>query len=407
MTGHELLSQIILNLNIYLNFYDDDLDDFISIDGDLEEGIKRLLSLNPPSPFDSFIVSLEKIRRNNNNNFLNTPYINTGNIHYIDFNTPILNNRNRRICFSNTEFTFVSSSIFFDNNNIIDFSDRTYPIIWKCTEEFLERIFDSNDYPTISLFFDILASVDTQKGLLISKIPNSYQEENFYSYIYLSFLNDSNSIVIPSDLKYSSSPILPGLSYDTTKNYKQYFDIYDVLNELNQAPDILNRFLRLYHIMEYLVYRVYLVNLINRVGSSRLFVREFIVSAESMKKGEKEAFRKNFSLIFSTDLTTIIEPNLSPIINPAIVTFLSDKNIVKSFTANQIDKISDLIYGIRCCIVHNKESEYHLTISNHRDYEVITPVIKRILEIFESLIIQKIINNDLIINYPQQSVNLY
>ncbi|MCD7900737.1 MAG: hypothetical protein LUH22_12935 [Bacteroides sp.] len=407
MTGQELFSQIVLSLNMYLDFNDDDLDDLISIDGNLEDGIQKLLSLNPPSPFDSFITSLDKIRRNNDNNFLNTPYSNIGNINFIDFSLPIFNKRNRRIAHSNTEFTFVSTSIFFDNNNLIDFSDDTYPIIWKCTEEFLERIFDNNDYHTVELFFDILANIDTQKGLLVCKTANAYQEEDFYSYIYLSFLNDSNSIVIPSDLTYTSSPILPGLIYDITKNYKQYFDIYDVLNELNQAPDILNRYLRLYHIMEYLVYRVYLVNLINRVGSSRLFVREFIVSAENMKKGEKESFRKNFSLIFSTDLVAIIEPTLSPIINPIIVTFLSDKNIVKSFAANQIDKISDLIYGIRCCIVHNKESEYHLTISNHEDYEVIIPVIKKILEIFENLIIHKIINNNLIINYPQQNINLY
>ena len=212
-------------------------------------------------------------------------------------------------------------------------------------------------------------------------------------------------------MKYGNTTIYPALTFDSTKDYEQYFDIYDVLNELNQSPDILNRFLRLYHTFEYLVYRVYLVDLVNRVGSSRIFVREFINSAESMKKGEKESFVKNFDKIFASDLTSDLAPTISPALNPVsganVITFLKDKKIVVDFNPNSIKKISELIYGLRCCIVHNKESEYHISISNSENYQEIIPLIRKTLEVFEALVIKKISDNYNDIKYGQKTVQLY
>lgn len=408
MTGHELFSKIINHLNLYLEICDEDVDDLINIDENLEGGIQRMISLTTTLPeFHSFLTSLNEIRDQNEDDFLITPYSNSGDIYSIDFSSAIFDKKNRRIAHTSTELTFVSSSTFFDNSGLIDFSLENNKLIWKAVEEFLERIFDKNEDTHIDSFFDVIKNNDTNKGLLVYRKSDPYDEENVYSYAYLSFLNSSKSILIPNDLKYAVNPLVSGLNYSSSGDYKQYFDIYDVLNELNQAPDILNRYLRLYHMMEYLVYRVYLVNLVSRVGTNKFFVREFIVSAESMKKGEKEAFKKNFKEIFSSDLMPTIEPNLSPVATTNVTTFLADKNIVKGFTANDISKVSELIYGLRCCIVHNKESEYHLTLSNFEEYQVIIPLIKKILETFEGLIINKMISNHSAINYPQQSVKLY
>tara|TARA_R110000744_G_C19360406_1_gene561374 strand:- start:1676 stop:1942 length:267 start_codon:yes stop_codon:yes gene_type:complete len=85
MNGKELFSKIILSLNSYLEFNDQDIIDYIETDENLEEGINTLLGLNPPSPFDTFINSLNKLRDNNADNFLSIPYSNLGNVHIIDF----------------------------------------------------------------------------------------------------------------------------------------------------------------------------------------------------------------------------------------------------------------------------------------------------------------------------------
>lgn len=407
MDGKELFSNIILSLNSYLGFNDQDVIDLIDTDENLEDGISWLLSLNPPSPFDSFITSLDKIRANNTDNFLSVPYSNTGNVHTIDFNQPKFANKNRRFAFSNQEFGFVSTKVLFDNGVLIDFSTGNNGIIWKQLEEYFERNYSAINKANIDSFFDFISNTDLEKGIVINKTTVPFNEDTHYPYIYLSYLNESNSIVLPESLKYNPTSLNSSLVYDNTKNYEQYFDIYDVLNELNQAPDILNRFLRLYHTMEYFVYRVYLVNLVNRVGSSKLFVREFITSAENMKKGEKESFKKNFREIFNNNLNTQIEPALTPLVNQDVIDFLKEKNIVKGFDTNDIGKISELIYGLRCCIVHNKESEYHMTISNSEEYDVIIPLVRKILELFEELVIEKILRNHAAVNYSQKTVNIY
>lgn len=407
MTGHELFSQILLSLNSHLGFNDPDLIDLIEIDDDLENAIQWLSSLNPPAPFDEFVNSLDKLRIENLDNFLDTPYSIIGTVATIDFSQPKFLNRNRRFAYSNTEFGFVSTQAIFDGGNLIDFSQQKFRLVWKQIEEFLERNYSVVNPLMIAQFFNILETFNVNFGLIINKTGTPFNEDAHYPYIYLCFLNNSQSILLTNQLKYSSPSLHPTLSYDSTKNYEQYFDIYDVLNELNQAPDILNRFLRLYHTLEYLVYRVYLVNLVSRVGTSRLFVREFITSAESMQKGERESFIKNFDKIFATELVGIIDPQLSPLTNAAVVAFLADKKIVSGFATNDIKIIAKLIYGLRCCIVHNKESEYHMTISNSDDYQILIPLIRKILEVFENLVVNKITNNYVQINYTQKSVNLY
>ncbi len=407
MTGNELLSKVILSLNTYLGFNDQDLIDIIDIDDNLEEGLQWLLLLNPPPIFQKFIKSLEQIRKDNKGGFLSLPYTIIGNPTKIDFSQPKFQNRNRRFAYSNTDYGFVSSSTLFDSGDIIDLSKPNFEIIWKQIEEYLERCYSIVNNVFINEFFDIISNLDLNKGLVINKSAIPFDEDKHYPFIYLSFLNDAKSILLQSDLKYSKTLIYPGLSFDSTKDYEQYFDIYDVINELNQSPDILNRFLRLYHTFEYLVYRVYLVDLVNRVGSSRIFVREFINSAESMKKGEKESFIRNFSKIFTPDLVSIIKPALTPVANANEITFLRDKKIVDGFSPSSIRKVAEFIYGLRCCIVHNKESEYHISLSNTNDFQTIIPLIRKSLEVFEYLVIKKISDNYTDIKYGQKTVQLY
>lgn len=407
MTGEELFGQIILFLNQHLEYNDDVLSDFVETDENLEEAFTYLKSLNPPTQLNTFIEYLDKIRENNAGNFLNTPYSNSGNAYTINFSQDAFARKNRRFAYGDATFSFVSSKALFDNGNLVDISDSEFGLHWKQIEFFLERIFS---FPTPDFqrqFFDSIINADTNLGFVVLKNEDPFDEQKHYSYFYLTYLNNSNSVLLPEELKYQVPQILPNINFDGSKIYQQYFDIYDVLNELNQAPDILNRFLRMYHTLEYLVYRVYLVELVTKVGTSRLFVREFISSAESMKSKEKESFLKNFKTIFDGDLAPTIRPALHPDAGANVVQFLADKNIVKGFTASDVKKVAELIYGIRCSIVHNKEGAYHLTLSNSEDYQVIIPLITKLLAVFETLVVKKVSENNPVIHYPQPQLNLY
>ncbi len=407
MTGTDLLSKLTLSLNQFLGYNDQEIIDDIEVNEDLESAFEKLLNHNPASPFDTFINSLNTIKESNNDDFLDDEISINGSLYIIDFTKPTFKKKNRSFAFSNTNYSFFSSKVLF-NNTFINLSLEDNGIIWKQIRDYLTLCYESSDNEKIEELLNTIKNQDISKGFIINKTADTFKPEKHYSYIYLSYLNNSKKINLTPDLIYNPTSLYPGLNFISSKNYEQYFDIYDVINELNQAPDILNRFLRLYHILEYLVYRVYLVDFVNRMGTNKIFIREFITASENMKKGEKDSFKKNFQKIFNdSDLQTSIKPEIDNILNQDITDFLSQKGIVRSFSTDNLQKISELIYGLRCSIVHNKESEYHLTISNYEDFIVIIPLIRKLLEIFEKLVIEKISTNHNNINYSKKTVRLY
>lgn len=406
MTGKEMLSKLILSLNSYQFNTNETVEEIVIIDEDLKAALTTLKELNPPTNFSVLINSLDKLIDEDIGDFLNNDYNVLGNVEIIDLSQPNFVGKNRAFAFSDLDFGFFSSKLLFQNGSIIDISEQNNEILWKQIQEFLERCYELNDNLKIIDFLNCIKDGNVDRGFVINKNLVTFDPYRHYSYIYFCYLNNSKSIDLSVDLKYSVSVINNSISLDSTKIYEQFFDVYDVLNELNQAPDILSRFLKLYHILEYLVYRVYLVELVNKVRSNKSFVREFSNSAEKMKAKEKVSFVKNFKAIFQSNNAKFIT-DLRPLSSENVINFLSDKGIVKDFVPSQIDKVALLIYGIRCSIVHNKESGYHLSITNFEDYSIIIPLIKKLIETLEFLVMQKISENDLNIKYPQKEITLY
>ncbi len=400
-----MLTELMISLGAYLGIVDEDFEDRLIIDEDLDGAIALLRGHGLLPVFDDFLRFLSTLIANNPDDFLNGTYATVGTVHLIDFNAADLNKKNRAFSYSDQEFSFFSMKILIDGVTLVDFSDVKYALLWKQMQTYFERSqnFGGN---TINIFFDCLRNNDVSKGFVVKYIGDDFEEERHYSYIYLSFLNSSRSVTLPALLNYSNNVLNPVLNYTQNIEYEQYFDIYDVINELNQAPDLLTRFLKLYHVLEYLMYRVYLVDLVGRVGRNKFFVREFITSSESMKKGEKETFIKNFVKIFGGDAGDINNA-ISGDVNPLIVTFLNDHGLVSAFAAGDINRIAQLIYSVRCSIVHNKESEYHLTISFYDDFLPIIPLVRSLIRIIEKLMIEKIKTNHGNIKYPQRGIQLY
>lgn len=406
MTGKELISQLIVFLNEYLGFNDETVLEKVILDEDLVSALMTLNTLGPSSNFSIFINSLINIVNVNNEDFLSNNYGINGQIEQIDFTIVELQGKKRSFYYSDTDFGFFSTSILFNSGVLVDLSTTENQLLWKQIEEFIERCYSMPDLSLLNIFFDAINGLNLNLGFILNKQSIALNHERHFSYIYLSFLNSSNSLILKQDLKYTIPQINPTLHLDNTKNYEQFFDIYDVINEINMSPDILTRFLKLYHTLEYLVYRVYLVDLSNRVGANKFFVREFAISAERMKVREGDTFVDNFKKIFISDLPQI-SLDLTPVTSIPVKDFLRDKNIVRGFDHTNIDRIARLIYGLRCSIVHNKESEYHLTIATSEDYQIIIPLISEVIRSMEFLVIQKIADNDLSINYPRREMRLF
>ncbi len=400
-----MISEVLVSLQQYLAIVDDDFDNMLLVDEDLETAIPQLRT-NPILPvFDEFLSNLLALVIENRDSFLFDNFAVTGTIHIIDFNNPELSKKNRGFAYSDNQFAFFSAKSLFDSGRLVSFSLMENGLLWKQMEMFFVHDFSPRQGNIVN-FFDCLTHQDSSKGFLIKHIPDAFNAERHYAYVYLSFLNSAHSVKLPSVLNYSSTLLNTGLTFASNVEFEQYFDIYDVLNELNQAPDLLTRFLKLYHVLEYYMYRLYLVDLVGRVGANKFFVREFITSAERMKRGERETFIANFFKIFSTD-SAIIHGAVNPYCSPVVISFLSDHNFSNSFVGSNVKKVGELIYGLRCAIVHNKESEYHLTVSFYDDFVDIIPVIKALTGIMENLIIEKIKTNHSHIKYPRRDMTLY
>lgn len=417
MNGSELLSKIVKSINSYSGFNNEDVNNAIDIDGNMLDAISKLKALTPPPNIISFLSGIELLVNNaqtiedsGGSSFLSEPYLIIGTPEFVNFSLPAFEKKNRSFAHANSDFVFFSTKILFDNGVLINLAYPTYLNLWNCIQEFCERCYSNSAAGTEPpLIIDFLYCIENgiiTKGFLVNKNAIRFLPEKHYAFVYLDYLNNSNSISLSSNLIYSTPQLNNALTLDPTKIYEQYFDVYDVLNELNQCSDILNRFLKLYHTLEYLVYRVYLVDMVRRIGGNKIFVREFITASENMAKGEKESFVKNFQKIFLLE-SAQISGELRPYSNAAEILELNNKNIVKAFAHTDLGKVAALIYGLRCGIVHNKEGEFHLTIANAEDFEILIPLIRQLIKTFESLVVLKLKENDPNIHYANRELNLY
>lgn len=70
-------------------------------------------------------------------------------------------------------------------------------------------------------------------------------------------------------------------------------------------------------------------------------------------------------------------------------------------------KIATFIYDVRCAIVHNKESEFHITYSNVDKYRCLLPLMKEILSLMPGIIMRCLNRHNVGIAYSVKELKLY
>ena len=216
-------------------------------------------------------------------------------------------------------------------------------------------------------------------------------EWNIYMFGISLYLNNQGKFNIDNNLRYTPFTYLQNHQYNNTAKYNQYSDIYDVIGEWNNCKDILSAFLKMYQILEYIVYRQELVKFVNGSNINRSFVRQIKGVDRKYTNNERSSFIKGlnheFPSLFTGKINTIdhvtndVEQfceNYYPK-NDKGQAYMTNVNINNTNTIN--DCIAKFIYDTRCSIVHNKESEFHMTAINYSEYKAIVPLMKKILSI--------------------------
>ena len=154
-----------------------------------------------------------------------------------------------------------------------------------------------------------------------------------------------------------------------------------------------------------------LVKLEVKARVNRTFIREIhSFTGKGQSDKELEVFKRSFREIFQSELAEGVF-QLNPLTEKAGAFLksywglnISKTNIISHTDGNQI---AQLIYRIRNSIVHNKESEFHLTTSNPDDYVDVIDLIKKFIQILEKQVFDKISSDAASISYQNQHIELY
>ncbi len=236
-----------------------------------------------------------------------------------------------------------------------------------------------------------------------------------YMYGLFMHINSGESIKTNPALNYASSRHNPTVGFNVNAKYEQYIDIYDVISEWNESIDVLTAFLKMYQVLEYMVYRKEFVAIVKGSKIKQSFVRQIKGLDKKFSNGERDTFVKGVSGVISSFYGEIQDIHITPSIssfcekyflkNKDGSTYMKPENIRDS---NAVDScVSKFIYDVRCSIVHNKESEFHMTSINYDEYSSIVPLMCMIMKVVGKKIMETINDENNKICFPDKSISLY
>lgn len=238
-------------------------------------------------------------------------------------------------------------------------------------------LLSENDFPLLLYTLDLLTLESLDSKILLSS-PASMSDKNFFYYSYvLSGGSFINSTLISKTYTAPFGQLIP--KYKNSIDYKQFYEVLGVLEDGNHETFVLDRYLKLYQVMENFTFRLPITNFVNTAPSSNRFtVRKFrslykaVDKADGVSLGqfilrfieeipETPGARSNFLVKLQSEVTR----NFTDSELEEICAFLG-----KDFARNKADlirkignkdEISNVIYFIRNSIVHNKETEVHIS----------------------------------------------
>lgn len=187
------------------------------------------------------------------------------------------------------------------------------------------------------------------------------------------------------------------------KNYQQYDNIINIFHEYLNSNDPLWKFLLLYHIIENFAFRYPIVRQMYRLKDKKLPL--YVNNLSLIYKGPKD----EASTIKELLIKLIEELNFEDILK--LDDNLFEKvNYIKSDIKNKNlskKQFVELIYKVRNCIVHNKETEWlhidHNLLKSDEDF--LRLFIEYLLPNLEKIIRYYIFNKNDIVDYLDEGPN--
>lgn len=226
--------------------------------------------------------------------------------------------------------------------------------------------------------------------------------------------------IIHSSSEYKLAPKLaPNCKIELGKNYQQFADSIDIISEYNYQTDILDKYLRVYHVLENFMYKSPLVNLEREAAGHVFSIRDFKRMYDKISDSELNMLTKlmqevlpleyvagqTFNQKLLANWTSLIgNPFADDIRINSLLKILNIKTTkgadinFEYVTLETFPKfLGKLIYSYRNSMVHNRETEFHLTHQSLTNHPIIGDTAKVILEQFVLPSIEEIVFNLIIV----------
>lgn len=205
--------------------------------------------------------------------------------------------------------------------------------------------------------------------------------------------------------------------------YQQFDETIVILSEFNSRGEILNKFLSLYHVIESFMYKIPIIDLGKKNDGNMFSIRDFRRLYSKVEKSELDAIKDIFKMFWNTPIdnrlfSNIIEQNLNDLKHQsnfkksdldqllAKLDLFPENGYTQLLSANGSSNYAKVIYKIRCAIVHNSETEMH--ISHFTLSETTAHLINEVLmKPLEMLIMKLIADKSSAVWYTGPSFKLY
>lgn len=262
--------------------------------------------------------------------------------------------------------------------------------------------------------------------LFKNDITNS---SNIYNFICYQLVKEGQ--IFHEEYSYLLAPNLGSQRDSKPENqYQQFGDTLLILSEYNAEKNLLDKYLRLYQVLENFMFRSPIVELERKHGGKMFTIREFQRLYKRVDNSELKMLKKIIDKVFSlengdgTDFKNYISNNWEALVNgipgqdkTKFDTLLDiagfAENVKYDQFTNQLNQnFTKIIYFLRNSIVHNKETEFHITHNELMNHEIIDDAVKILLEKFmipslERIVFQLLENENDIIWYENSTLTLF
>ncbi|SDH54406.1 hypothetical protein SAMN04487975_105179 [Planococcus glaciei] len=325
-----------------------------------------------------------------------------------------------------TKFKEINYTVGLDNYLYTESGNTNKFIFLICFNDLrkIKEYITNIDFENTDILFHLLSNINSsidfsKKYCLFSLLEYEDKIPVLTSFLELKNVQEGNMIHV--SINYEEKPsVTSDLSYSIGNGYNQFSETIFILSEYNNETGILEKYLKIYQVIENFMYRMPICDLTNGADSSNMFsIRDFKRLYGHVDKNEPNALKDLFIKAVDLDYNSskkfknliaekynAFNTNQNKIDLEEVLPKMGVKNPINLHPNEVAGFFSSIVYKLRNSIVHNKETEYHLSYGKFPD--IIRALMTDFLLVcLEELVYNMVIKRNSLIWYDNPQIYLY